>query len=62
MPVPIPAFKWVCPQCHWSKTVVPKSDVLMRSEWPQICPACGCSDLKRGELSILEKILVGVLR
>jgi predicted RNA-binding Zn-ribbon protein involved in translation (DUF1610 family) len=29
-----------CPQCGWSKTIDPRSDALLPSEYVEHCPQC----------------------
>ncbi len=47
MPLPPPPLTYRCPSCHWSKTVVPRSDVLMLGiDHFRACPACGDQPLR----------------
>lgn len=59
MAMPLPARKYVCTQCDWSKTYPPCSDVLM----PGIdapaglkCPRCNSQEL---EMVCQDSSLVG---
>ncbi|MYZ51252.1 hypothetical protein F5985_03635 [Malikia spinosa] len=47
MPIPPRPHTYCCPACHWSKTVAPRSDVLMPGiDHFDVCPACGHSPLQ----------------
>ena len=47
MPIPPRPRTYTCPACGWSKTVVPRSDVLIRGiDHFQACPACGHQSLE----------------
>lgn len=47
MPIPPRPHAYRCPACGWSKTVVPRSDVLMRGiDHFDACPACGHQPLE----------------
>ena len=42
MPIPSRPHSYRCPTCGWTKTVVPRSDVLMPGiDHFDACPACG---------------------
>ena len=47
MPIPPRPHTYRCPACHWSKTVAPRSDVLMPGiDHFEACPACGHQPLE----------------
>lgn len=47
MPIPPRPHTWRCPACHWSKTVMPRSDVLMLGiDHFDACPDCGHQPLE----------------
>ncbi len=55
MPVPTPPFTYHCPQCGWSKTVVPKSDVMVRGHtWFETCPECNHAPLEQSSATMVE--------
>lgn len=56
MPVKPQAFTCHCPACGWTKTVAPKSDVLMPGEVFDACPKCGNTALERKQASALDLI------
>ena len=43
-----------CPQCNWSQTVSPKSDVLMPSNYFDACPKCGNETIERHRATTWE--------
>lgn len=45
MPLPSPTT-FQCRKCQWSKTVRPRSDVLIGVEHIEACPQCGNKDLE----------------
>lgn len=47
-------YKLKCPQCGYSKTIRPKSDVLNPTDMLKICPKCKVA-MERVELSGLSK-------
>lgn len=49
-------FKYICPQCGYSKVVKPKSDVLNPIEMMSICPKCEAK-MERKELTLLDNLL-----
>jgi len=41
MPIPPPPFTLRCPDCGWSRTVIPRSDALFKGiDWFECCPQC----------------------
>lgn len=55
MPIPFPPTTFRCPKCGWHKTVVPKSDVLMRGySWFESCPECDHASLERAPATMVE--------
>lgn len=67
MAMPLPARKYVCNQCGWSKTYPPCSDVLIAGiDAPEglKCPKCGNKELKmsRQNSSLLGDMIRGVFR
>lgn len=46
-----------CSKCRWSKTVAPRSDVLMPGEWLEVCPSCQGA-LEARQPSTLEKAML----
>lgn len=55
MPVPTPPFTYHCPQCGWSKTVVPKSDVMVRGHtWFETCPECNHAPQEQSSATMVE--------
>ena len=47
MPLPPPPVTYRCLACHWSKTVMPRSDALMRGiDYFDACQACGHGPLE----------------
>lgn len=58
MPVPAPPTTFRCPQCGWHKTVVPKSDVLVRNHnWFESCPQCGHTPLESGPPTAVDLVI-----
>lgn len=55
MPMPPPPSTFYCPTCGWRKTVVPKSDVMVRGHtWFEACPECNHAPLERAPATLLE--------
>lgn len=55
MPVPAPPR---CPQCGWHKTVVPKSDALVRGHsWFESCPECNHAPLERAQATTVDLVM-----
>ncbi len=48
-------FKFLCPQCGYSKIVKPKSDVLNSIAMINICPQCK-SKMELKKLNIVDKL------
>lgn len=54
-------FTYTCKTCNWSKTVAPKSDVLILGFTVfRECPKCGGADLKHSKPSPLEYLRLGL--
>ena len=61
MPIAPKPYKLKCPQCGYSKTVHPKSDVVNGLEdWP-ICPKCN-SKMDREKLTGISKYFDSLFR
>lgn len=54
--IPQQPFKWVCPQCGYSKTITPKSDVIRPEELMNRCPQCSATMEKRELSGIVDAI------
>lgn len=46
MPLPPPPIHYSCSDCHWSKTVTARSDVLSTGDFFAACPECGHQPLQ----------------
>lgn len=57
MPIPIGPVKFVCPCCHWQRTIRMTSDVLCLPEWARRCPRCGCDQMQQTKGNYLESTL-----
>lgn len=57
MPVPLGPIKFVCPRCHWQRTIYVASDVFIRPEWSRHCQQCGCGQLEQVRGSHLASML-----
>lgn len=57
MPIALPPTTYNCPSCNWSKTVVPRSDVLMPCEFFSACPVCHHSLLDRKTTTLGQAML-----
>lgn len=53
--IPQKPFKWVCPECGYSKIVNPKSDVISLQELMSRCPKCG-EEMEKKELRPIDTI------
>jgi len=61
MPIPPRPHAYRCPACGWSKTVVPRSDVLMPGiDHFDACPACGHRPLETQIASPARAALAGL--
>ncbi|MCX6076297.1 MAG: hypothetical protein NTW78_05335 [Campylobacterales bacterium] len=49
-------FKFVCPECGFSKVVASKSDALSFVDISSICPKCQ-SKMQRKELGVFDALL-----
>lgn len=49
-------FKFVCPQCGYSKVVKPKSDALSPLDMMNICPKCQ-TKMEHKELNAFDLII-----
>lgn len=52
-------FKWVCPQCGYSKMVTPQSDVRDPRDFMNRCPKCGAEMEKNRDIGVLD-VLKGI--
>jgi len=41
MPIPPKPFLLICPNCGYTKTITPKSDVINLADFLSLCPKCG---------------------
>ena len=57
MPIRPQPVTYTCPACHWSKTVAPRSDALMPSEFFSACPSCRHAPLDRKTASFAQATL-----
>lgn len=57
MPVPLGPVKFVCPRCHWQRTIMMPSDVICLPEWARCCPRCGCNQMQQARGNRIESIL-----
>jgi len=63
MPVRTKPFTQACPQCNWSKTSAPVSDVLIAGrDIATQCPRCGAKALKIHEASAFAVLISRVKR
>lgn len=61
MPVQPQPFTYSCSACRWSKTVAPRSDVLMPGvDHFDACPACGHRPLKTQTAGVTRATLAGL--
>lgn len=61
MPVPPRPLTYRCYACHWSKTVAPRSDVLMPGiDHLSSCPACGHRPLETRVAGAASATLAGL--
>ena len=61
MPIPPRPYTYRCPACYWSKTVAPRSDVLMRGiDHFDACPACGHKPLETQAASAARATIAGL--
>lgn len=61
MPIQPRPTTYSCPACHWSKTVAPRSDVLMPGiDHFDACPACGHRPLETQVASPARAALAGL--
>ena len=61
MPIPPLPLTYRCLACGWSKTVVPRSDVLMPGiDHFDACPACGHSPLETQAAGVARTVLAGL--
>jgi Zn finger protein HypA/HybF involved in hydrogenase expression len=54
-------YKLKCPNCNYSKTVCPKSDVLNPMDMLSVCPKCKVQ-IKREELSGISKLFADIFK
>ncbi len=54
MPIQPPTTTYSCSACGWSKTVAPRSDVLMPGEFFSACPRCHHALLNRKAASLAQ--------
>lgn len=60
MPIPPRPHTYRCPACHWSKTVAPRSDVLMPGiDHFDACPVCRHRPLETQTVSTARAMIVG---
>lgn len=57
MPVPLGPMKFVCPRCHWRRTIMMPSDVIFLPEWARCCPRCGCDQMQQAKGNRIESML-----
>ena len=64
MPIKPKPFTYVCPCCGWKKTVAPSSDALPIGigEFFDSCPKCGHPKLEMRVPSVIDAVLVKLLR
>jgi hypothetical protein len=61
MPIPPRPHTYRCSACHWSKTVAPRSDVLMPGiDHFDACPACGHRPLETQAAGVARTMLAGM--
>jgi Zn finger protein HypA/HybF involved in hydrogenase expression len=51
---PMKPYNLKCPECCWSITVAPTSDVIMPWELPKLCPKCNSKSIVRTQASAIE--------
>lgn len=55
MPIPPAPSTFCCTACRWRKTVVPKSDVMVRGHtWFEACPECHHAPLEQSSATRVE--------
>lgn len=52
MPIKPGPFTFVCEDCHWKKTVAPRSDALLPGDGFATCPKCG-DELKKAVVQVI---------
>lgn len=57
MPIRPPPLLFRCPACGWSKTVAPRSDVLVPGDFYDACPRCGHGALESRAAGALQSEL-----
>ena len=57
MPIRPQPITYTCRSCRWSKTVAPRSDALMPSEFFSACPVCQHTSLDRKAATMGEAVL-----
>jgi Zn finger protein HypA/HybF involved in hydrogenase expression len=63
MPVPPPPKTFVCKECRWEKTVIPKSDALVIGrDWLIRCEECGSERLEMRDVTGGELLKARLLR
>jgi Zn finger protein HypA/HybF involved in hydrogenase expression len=50
-----------CPQCHWSRSYAPESDVLYLPNWAQQCPKCGHEGMQVKPANVIAAIIAHLL-
>lgn len=61
MPIPPRPHTYRCPACHWSKTVMPRSDALIPGiDHFSTCLACGHSPLETQAASAARATIAGL--
>lgn len=61
MPIAPRPHTYRCPACGWSKTIAPRSDVLMPGiDHVRACPACGHQPLETQVASPARAALAGL--
>ena len=61
MPIKPRPFPFVCEDCHWKKTMAPRSDALMPGDWFVTCPKCGSTALKMRAAGWLEAAIAELM-
>lgn len=56
MPLPPAPTTCKCPQCHWQRTLIHQSDVVLWPEWTKKCPRCGFEPINRSPATALDAI------
>ena len=54
--------RYRCRDCHWEKTVAPRSDALAPGDFYEHCPVCGSINLQRTAIIRTEKELGEALK